>query len=46
MILDSGAEIYVWIGAEASQEEKEKSFSFAKVNVLLRPRLLRASKGK
>ena len=32
MILDSGSEIYVWIGNEASQEEKEKAFKFAKVS--------------
>jgi hypothetical protein len=31
MILDSGAEIYIWIGDEASNEEKEKSDQLAKV---------------
>ena len=31
MIVDSGAEIFVWIGDEASSEEKEKSFDLAKV---------------
>ncbi len=33
MILDSGFEIYVWIGKEASQQEKEKSIDMAKVRV-------------
>jgi gelsolin len=32
MILDSGSEIFVWIGDEASAEEKDKSVHFAKVN--------------
>lgn len=32
MILDSGDEVYIWIGNDASPEEKEKSFQFAKVN--------------
>jgi hypothetical protein len=31
MMLDSGAEIYIWIGDEASNEEKEKSVQLAKV---------------
>jgi hypothetical protein len=31
MMLDSGAEIYIWIGDEASSEEKEKSVQLAKV---------------
>ena len=31
MILDSGDEIYVWIGQEATDEEKEKGLQLAKV---------------
>ena len=30
MILDSGDEIYVWIGQDASQDEKEKGLVLAK----------------
>lgn len=32
MILDSGDEVYVWIGKDASDEEKEKGLSIAKVS--------------
>ncbi len=31
MLLDSGAEIYIWVGDEASSEEKAKAFQLAKV---------------
>ena len=31
MILDSGDEIYVWIGNEASDDEKKKGLGVAKV---------------
>ena len=30
MILDSGDEIYVWVGTEAKPEEKEKGLALAK----------------
>ena len=32
MVLDSGDEVYVWIGKGASDEEKEKSWAMAKVS--------------
>ena len=31
MILDSGDEIYVWVGNEASDDEKKKGLGVAKV---------------
>ena len=31
MMLDSGAEIYIWIGNEANNDEKEKALEIAKV---------------
>ncbi len=31
MILDSGAEIYVWVGKDADPEEKAKGLEMAKV---------------
>lgn len=31
MILDSGAEIYVWVGSGADEQEKEKASEMAKV---------------
>jgi len=31
MILDSGAEIYVWIGKDADEGEKKEAMSMAKV---------------
>ena len=31
MLLDSGAEIYIWVGDEASSEEKDKGYQLAKV---------------
>ncbi len=31
MILDSGAEIYVWVGKAADQEEKAAALKMAKV---------------
>ena len=34
MILDSGDEIYVWIGNEASDDEKKKGLGVAKVRSL------------
>ncbi len=30
MILDSGAEIYVWVGKEADEEERKNAVSMAK----------------
>ena len=32
MILDAGDEVYVWIGKDASDEEKEKGMDIAKVS--------------
>jgi len=32
MMLDSGDEIYIWIGNEASDEEKDLALPFAEVN--------------
>ena len=32
MILDSGAEIFLWIGKDATEEEKRRSLDIAKVN--------------
>lgn len=34
MILDSGHEIYVWIGAQASIEERREGYRMAQVNEL------------
>ena len=34
MILDSGDEIYVWVGNEASDDEKKKGLGVAKVRSL------------
>ena len=34
MILDSGDEIYVWIGNEANDDEKKKGLGVAKVRSL------------
>ncbi len=31
MILDSGAEIYVWVGKNSDEEEKQESLKMAKV---------------
>ena len=31
MILDSGAEIYVWVGNDATEDEKKQSLDMAKV---------------
>ena len=33
MILDSGDEIYVWIGNDADENEKRESLKLAKVNI-------------
>ena len=33
MILDSGAELYVWIGKGANEDEVKKSMDLAKVNL-------------
>jgi gelsolin len=35
MILDSGDEIYVWVGDDASKEEKDKALDMAKVFILV-----------
>ena len=35
LILDSGDEIYIWIGNEASDSDKENSLELAKVNMSL-----------
>ena len=34
MLLDSGAEIYIWVGDEASSEEKDKGYQLAKVKLV------------
>ena len=34
LILDSGDEIYIWVGNEASDSDKEKSLELAKVNMI------------
>ena len=33
LILDSGDEIYIWVGNEASDSDKENSLKLAKVNI-------------
>ena len=35
MVLDTGDEIYIWIGSGASDEEKEKSLEIAEVNTFI-----------
>ena len=35
MILDSGDEIYVWIGNDADENEKRESLKLAKVDIVL-----------
>ena len=40
MMLDSGAEIYIWIGNEANNDEKEKALEIAKVRIILKIFLL------
>jgi len=31
MVLDAGAEIYIWVGKDSSQAEQDKSFAMAEV---------------
>ena len=35
LILDSGDEIYVWIGKDANDNEREKSMELAKVRICI-----------
>lgn len=42
MVLDSGREIYVWVGIQATEQEREAGFNMAQVQTiesLLRLRL-------
>ena len=41
MVLDSGDEVYVWIGKGADDQEKEKAFAMAEVTDRLRKSSLR-----